>query len=187
MELTLKEGKELIKLARDAIYSKLFGKEPAVSDALKKKFSEKRGVFVTLKRNNELRGCIGYVEALFPLYDAIIKAAKAAAFSDPRFSSLMGNEFKDIKIEVSVLTKPELIDISEPEEYLKKIKVGSDGLIVSGMYGSGLLLPQVATENGWNAEEFLEHTCIKAGLYKEAWKESNVKVYRFQAQVFDEG
>ena len=180
------EGKELIKIAKSSISCFFSGKECAVSDELKEKFNEKLGVFVTLKVDNELRGCIGFVEGIAPLHEAVIKAAKSAAFSDPRFKPLTEEEFNKIKAEVSVLTKPELIKVDKAEEYLEKIKVGEDGLIVKSSYGSGLLLPQVPLEWNWNVKEFLEHTCQKAGLDKDEWKELENKIYKFQAQVFEE-
>ena len=181
------EGERLIKLARNSISCFFSKKEPVISNEIKSKFKEKQGVFVTLKINNELRGCIGYAEGIFPLYEAVINAAKAAAFSDPRFAPLTEEEFKKVRVEVSILTEPELIKVSKPEEYMEKIKIGEDGLIVKSTYGSGLLLPQVPIEWKWDVKEFLEHICEKAGLEKDAWKDLQNKIYKFQAEVFEEG
>ena len=185
--LNKRDGKELIKIAKSAISSVFLKKEQVIDCKVKEKFKEKQGVFVTLKINDKLRGCIGFVEGVFPLYEAVTNAARSAAFSDPRFMPLTEGEFKDTKIEVSVLTKPELIEAEKPEDYLDKVKVGEVGLIIKSRLGSGLLLPQVPVEWNWNVKEFLEHTCQKAGLDKDAWKYPNNKVYKFQAQIFGEG
>jgi len=117
---------------------------------------------------------------------AIFQAARAAAFEDPRFPPVQKEELSDIDIEISVLTVPELISVEDPSEYPGKIKVGEDGLIIRGRYGSGLLLPQVATEWKWDPMQFLKHTCQKAGLASDAYKDLSNKVYKFQAIVFGE-
>ena len=131
--------------------------------------TEKRGVFVTLYKKKHLRGCIGFPEPILPLGIALIKAAKAAAFEDPRFSPLSTSELKEIKIEITLLTKPKKTDP-------KKIKVGKDGLIIKKGFNSGLLLPQVAVEYKWDAKTFLEQTCLKAGLDKDAWKDAESSI-----------
>lgn len=172
---------DLVKLARDSIKS-YFNKEKVEFP----KDSPKRGVFVTLYKGEELRGCIGYPEPIMQLNEAVFQAAKGAAFEDSRFSLLKEEELKDIRIEVSVLTPPELIEVKSSEEYLDNINVGEDGLVIRSQLGSGLLLPQVATEYGWSAEEFLQQTCIKAGLSVDDWKEGGVEVFKFQAKVYKE-
>jgi uncharacterized protein (TIGR00296 family) len=183
----LGEGKKLITLARDAISSAFSNKDFVVKEELKKEFSKVLGVFVTLNKGGMLRGCIGFPEGVFPLYEGVVKAAKSAAFSDPRFPRLSEEELKDVAIEVSVLTEPKRIRVKRPEEYLKEIKVGRNGLIVRSTFGSGLLLPQVATEYDWDTRTFIEHTCLKAGLPKDSWKDiENCAVFRFQSQVFSE-
>lgn len=184
--ISQEEGQKLLQLAKKSIISVLDKKELAVDSYLKQRFSEKQGCFVTLHKKGELRGCIGFPEPIMPLYNAIMKAAKLAAFEDPRFPSLERDELKDIKLEISVLTKPMLCEVKKPEEYIQKVKVGRDGLIIRGHYGSGLLLPQVAPEWHWDCREFLEHTCIKAGLAKDSWKDLSNKIYTFQAQIFSE-
>ena len=186
MVFTLKEGKELISLARDSISKHLESKAIVVNDKTKKRYSEKQGVFVTLHKNGELRGCIGFPEPVLPLFEAVIQAAKSAAFGDPRFPSLSKEEYKDISVEISVLSIPKLIEVDKPEDYPKKIKIGKDGLIIRSAFGSGLLLPQVAPEWHWNEEEFLDNTCNKAGLSPEFWKQGNCKIFKFQAQIFKE-
>lgn len=141
---------------------------------------EKRGAFVTLKKNNELRGCIGYIVPVEPLYKAVIDMTVSSSTKDPRFIPVSGSELKDIKIEISALTP--LVLISNPNQ----IEVGKHGLYITKGNHSGLLLPQVATEYKWNRDEFLNQTCLKANLPKNAWKEKGTKIYTFTAQVFSE-
>lgn len=188
MAFTIKDGKALIDLAHKSIDSILNNKELKVDSTLKKRFNEKRGVFVTLHKGGELRGCIGFLEPIFSLHDAITKASVAAAFEDPRFSPLTSEEMKEsnIEIEVSVLTVPEPVDNSSPEKCIKDIKVKRDGLIVEMGHSKGCLLPQVAPEYGWGEKEFLEHTCMKAGLDGDTWKNKECKIFKFSAQIFAE-
>lgn len=143
-------------------------------------FKEKRGAFVTLHINGRLRGCIGYIAGIKPIPETIIDMAIASAFKDPRFPPLKREEFEKIDIEISVLTPIERVN------NIDEIQVGRDGLIISNGYRQGLLLPQVATEYGWNREQFLEHTCYKAGLPGDAWKWKDTKIEKFSAQVFGE-
>ncbi|MCP3682289.1 MAG: AmmeMemoRadiSam system protein A [bacterium] len=180
------EVEELLKLARDAVSAVFAKKELKLSEHVKKKFSKEQGVFVSLHKNKELRGCIGFAEPVYPLYNAVIRAATSAAFKDPRFTQLKESEMKEVKFEISVLTVPELIEVGQPTEYLKRIEIGKDGLIVRYGPYSGLLLPQVAKEWGWNVEQFLENTCTKAGLAPEAWKESKCDIFKFQAMIASE-
>ncbi len=140
----------------------------------------KRAAFVTLKKNGELRGCIGTIVADRPLYKTIIECSYSAAFRDPRFSPLENAELSAIRIEISVLTDAEQV------KSLDEIQTGRDGLIIEKGVNRGLLLPQVATEQGWDRDAFISHTCIKAGLPGDAWKDPAVKVFRFQAIVFGE-
>jgi MEMO1 family protein len=139
---------------------------------------EPRGAFVTLEKNHQLRGCIGFIEAVKPLHETIREMAQAAAFRDPRFPPLRKEEWPQVEVEISVLTPMRRIqDVSE-------IQVGTHGLmIVRGPY-RGLLLPQVATDYGWDPKTFLEHTCTKAGLPTDAWKDPDAKIYVFSADVF---
>jgi AmmeMemoRadiSam system protein A len=177
MNLSPHEKEQLKELARQTIEGVLFGKntdEFEPTETLK----EKRGAFVTIKKKDQLRGCIGYLKAVLPLYETIREMAIQAAFDDPRFSPLQKNEWKDINIEISVLTPmKKLSDVSE-------IKVGVHGLYIEKGPYSGLLLPQVATEHRWNSITFLENTCYKAGLPKDAWKSKDTVVYIFSADVF---
>jgi uncharacterized protein len=171
--------KELLELARLSI-SSIFSNETIDIDTYNQ--TEKQGCFVTLKKNKELRGCIGFPIAVLPLNEAIFQAARAAAFEDPRFPPVTESEFEEIKIEVSILTIPE--EVKKP--YEKNIKIGEDGLIIKDKNQSGLLLPQVAPEWNWNVTQFLEHTCEKAGLEKEAYKDDNTTVEKFQAKIYTE-
>jgi len=183
---TNEEGKILVGIAKSTI-ERWFTREPRdISPEISKKFSEKLGVFVTLKINGELRGCIGFTEPRFLLIDGIQRAALFAAFQDPRFPPLREEEFDKLEVEVSVLTKPSLILVRKPEDYLNTIKIGRDGLILEYSGCSGLLLPQVPVEEKWTVKEFLDYTCLKAGVSPETWKNPDCKIYSFQAQIFNE-
>jgi uncharacterized protein (TIGR00296 family) len=186
MVLSKEQGKKLLKIARAAIESELNGTDFWLEDDFKKEFSFLSGIFVTLTINKELRGCIGYPEAMFPLYQALVNSAVNAAFDDPRFEPLTKEEYKYIDIEVTVLTEPEEIKVKDSSEYLHTIKIGRDGLIAEKGHRRGLLLPQVPVEWKWNVEEFLGHTCDKAGLSKDSWKSLDTKIYKFEGQIFSE-
>ena len=184
--ISLADGKRLLNLAKDAVKSHFTGQDVVVEPELRDKYSEKQGVFVTLHKDNQLRGCIGFPEPVMPLTDAIIHAAKSAAFSDPRFGTLQKEELKEIVFEISILTVPKKIEVSKPEEYLENIKIGRDGLIIKASSGSGLLLPQVFTEYKCTPEQALEMTCQKAGLPADAWKDLTNDILSFSAQIFAE-
>jgi len=182
--LTIDQRKELLALARMTIFNALEGerapdpeKEGTFADPI---FSEKCGAFVTLHIRGKLRGCIGYIVGTRKLTETIIDMAAAAAFKDPRFPALTKSEFDQIDLEISVLTPIEQVT------GVDDIQVGRDGLIVANGYRQGLLLPQVATEYGWNRDQFLEHTCYKAGLPGDAWKWKDTRIEKFSAQVFGE-
>lgn len=184
LSLTKKEKELFIKLARNEIEKHLGINETQISeDDLKPYpifFEQKYGSFVTLHINENLRGCIGYIQPITILHRQIRLCAKAAAFEDPRFYPLTGEEYPFIEIEISLLSPIEKV------ESLDEIQVGRDGLIVQHSIFQGLLLPQVATENNWNKEEFLSHTCLKAGLPSDCWKRNDVIIKKFSAYVFDE-
>lgn len=183
--MDLKDGRAAVKLARNAAEKFLSGKGTAKAE-LPKIFEENRGAFVTLHTYPEkkLRGCIGYAEPIMPLYKAVMQCAVHAC-QDPRFPPVKESELSKIIFEVSILTKPELIECS-PKEYPKHVKIGKDGLIVRKGFHSGLLLPQVAEELKCTAKDFLRHTCLKAGLMPDSWLEGNCRIYKFQAEVFRE-
>lgn len=176
----------IIKLARDSILSILNNKPLVVSKSVKDKLSQKQGVFVTLSKFDELRGCIGYTLPYFSLWEGIVNASRAAAFKDDRFTPLKKDEFNKIKIDVSVLSLPKKIVVSDKKEYLTKIKIGVDGLIIKYKGYSGVLLPQVALEYNWSVKEFLANLCLKAGLTKDCYLDKDALMYKFQAEIFTE-
>ena len=187
IRLSDSDGVFLIKIARMAVTEFLSnGKRMKLESEDEKKFSFNSGVFVTLNNADGLRGCIGFPMPDKKLSHGIIDAAIAAATEDPRFSPVKANEMNDIVFEVTVLTPPVEITVNDPMEYLEKIKVGRDGLIIRNSFSSGLLLPQVPVEYGWNVEEFLQHTCEKAGLGKDVWKNEKVKIEKFEGIVYKE-
>ncbi len=198
--LTKQEGDMAVQLARKAIEECLNNGIKIEPSNLPKIFSEKRGVFVTLntpktpylntgtvqgiEHSKELRGCIGRPYPVLPLGEAIIVSAINAARDDPRFSPVKPEEINDLVIEVTVLTIPKRIN-SKPKELPEKIVIGRDGLIVATGMCSGLLLPQVAVEHGFDCTEFLCQTCMKAGLMPDAWL-NGAEVYSFEGQIFEE-
>ena len=181
------DGEKLVKTARAVVTEFLKTKNKMKLDKdFEESFSSNAGVFVTLNHKSNLRGCIGYALPDKKLYNALQEAAISAATDDPRFPSVAFEELDQITFEVTVLTPPQEIEVSDPQEYPSKVKVGRDGLIVKSGFNSGLLLPQVPKEYGWNEEEFLGHTCEKAGLSKEQWKEKDTKILKFEGIVFKE-
>jgi uncharacterized protein (TIGR00296 family) len=190
-DLTLEEGKFLINLARNTVKQYLeTGKTSNPPKETSKKLFEHCGVFVTINSlrdgEKELRGCIGYPYPTNPLVEAVIDSAINAATEDPRFEPMSLSELSKVVFEVSVLTPPEPVKVANPKDYLNKIKVGEDGLIVERGPYKGLLLPQVPVEWGWCEEEFLCQCCMKAGLPPDTWLTKDAKIYKFKAIVFDE-
>ncbi|HEX17162.1 MAG TPA: TIGR00296 family protein [Thermoplasmatales archaeon] len=184
--LTLEEGKKAVKLARNTVDSYVKGIEiPDIE--LGNKFNEKSGAFVTILTfpARELRGCIGIPEPIYDLKTSIMESAKSAT-RDPRFPPLREEELQGVVIEVTILTPPKLIEVEDPRDYVNKIKIGRDGLIAEKGFYKGLLLPQVPVEWGWDVEEFLSQTCMKAGLPPDAWIDEDTKIYSFQGQIFCE-
>ena len=185
--LSKSDGIELVKLARQTVVDYFKNKELKIRQT---KFKQKRGVFVSIHTfpEHKLRGCIGYPHPTLPLGEALQKAAISAAFQDTRFLPLSEKELSDVIFEVSILTEPELIKVKNPKEYLKKIKIGKDGLIMECDLHKGLLLPQVPLqfEPKWDVQTFLEHLCMKSGLLPDMWLDPRVKIYKFQCQIFKE-
>ena len=178
-------GQYLVEVAKNAIATYLeTGKRPFIPEDCPEELKEELGVFVTLNKKHRLRGCIGYPEPVKSLIESTIDVAIAAAFDDPRFPELKKEEYNDLEFEVTDLTQPELIEIAHPNQYLKEIEIGRDGLIIQKGYARGLLLPQVAPENGFSVEEFLDHTCMKAGISADSWMDESCDVYKFQGQIF---
>ena len=187
IQLSDSDGIFLVKTARMAVTEFLSnGKRTKLESEYEGKFSFNSGVFVTLNNSDGLRGCIGFPMPDKKLSHGIIDAAISAATEDPRFSPVKTNELNDIVFEVTVLTPPDEIVVTDPTEYLGKIKVGRDGLIIRHSFSSGLLLPQVPVEYDWSVEEFLQHTCEKAGLARDTWKNESVKIEKFEGIIFKE-
>jgi AmmeMemoRadiSam system protein A len=184
MELNIEQQKKLLGLARYTIKYYLENRKLPSAD-MEGEYSDEIfkmlcGAFVTLHIRGRLRGCIGYIKGVKNIPETIIDMSKASSFQDPRFPPLMRDEVDMIDIEISVLSPIEKVnDVSE-------IVTGRDGLIISNGIRSGLLLPQVATENKWGLDRFLEHTCMKAGLPTDAWKWKDTRIEKFSAQVFGE-
>ena len=186
-ELSDEDGEFLVKTARKVVTEFLKNnKKIKFDEENEKKFSFNSGIFVTLNNPEGLRGCIGYPLPNKKLSNALVDSAISAATEDPRFPSVDSNELDKIIFEVTVLTPPVEIKVNDPLEYPSKIKVGRDGLIVKSGSNSGLLLPQVPKEYGWDEEQFLDHTCEKAGIPKEYWKEKETKILKFEGIVFKE-
>ncbi len=187
MSLSDHDGEILVRIARDVVTEYLkTGKKNALQEDFKSRFSYNSGVFVTLNKANDLRGCIGFPTPEKNLYQSLVDAAIASATADPRFPPIKYEELKDISFEVTVLTPPVEVKVENTLDYPSKIKVGRDGLIVKWEFGSGLLLPQVPIEWGWNEEEFLNHTCEKAGAPQDCWKRKETKILRFEGIIFKE-
>jgi len=178
MALTREERSYLLGLARASIEARLCGRpapqmEPPGGHGVRCR----SGVFVTLRRDGALRGCIGNFTSEVPLYENVSEMACSAAFSDPRFSPVRAEELPSIDIEISVLTPMrEIDDVNE-------IEVGRHGIYIQKGYARGVLLPQVATENNFDRETFLQHTCMKAGLEPDCWKEG-ARISIFEAEIF---
>lgn len=188
----MKSSEFLLRLSREAIEAFAKTKKAIpIPEKYPKELKEKRGVFVSLHKKTEgykeLRGCIGFPTAEKPLIEGIIDASVSAS-RDPRFPSLKEEELKDVFIEISILSEPKLIEVKSSKEYLNKIKIGKDGLIISRSPFAGLLLPQVPLEFDppWTVEDFLNNLCIKAALPIESWKYPSVRIYKFQAEVIKE-
>jgi AmmeMemoRadiSam system protein A len=176
--LTEEEKHFLHRIARRAIEDGVRGKPVPDLTVESRALMEKMGAFVTLKKRGQLRGCIGHIIGNKPLYKIVGEMAVAAAFNDPRFNPVTQAELSDLEIEISVLTPLRRI------KHVDEIEVGKHGILMRKGFYSGLLLPQVATENGWDRKTFLEYTCLKAGLPKDAWKDKETIIYVFSAEVF---
>jgi len=174
------EKQYLLDLVRNTIVNILETGEFPETEPVSEKMREKYGVFVTLHKEGNLRGCIGYIEGVDQLYKSVMNMSKSAAFQDPRFPPVEKKEVDQLEIEISVLSPIKKI------ESVDEIQVGKHGLIVQQGPYRGLLLPQVATEWGWDKLQFLEQTCRKAGLSTDAWKNTETDIYIFSAEIFSE-
>ena len=180
--LTPEQRNQLLSIARRSIEAVLAGHRPDLGGvSLDPVLTRPSGAFVTLhEAGGELRGCIGSIQAVAPLFQAVSSSAINAAFRDPRFFPVTPEELPALHIEISVMSP--IVPVASVEE----IEVGRDGLIIARGSRAGLLLPQVATEYGWDRETFLRHTCIKAGLPPDSWRSPEVRIERFSAEVFGE-
>jgi AmmeMemoRadiSam system protein A len=174
------EKAELLHIARDTIERMAQGLEVPSFQVSSEALHRKLGVFVTLRREGALRGCIGFVQGIRPLFQAVGEMAAAAAFKDPRFPPVTAEELADVSLEISVLTP--LRRIRKASE----IQVGNHGIYIIRGANAGLLLPQVATESGWDRDTFLRQTCLKAGLPQDAWQDPETELYLFSADIFSE-
>ena len=183
--LTCVEGRTAVHLAREALTNYIGMKKVIELERLPPVFKEMRGVFVTLHEDGDLRGCIGYPMPILPLGRAIVDSAINACSRDPRFPRVRKEELERIEVEVTILTQPE--PYTQPKKKLPElVQIGRDGLIVTRGPYTGLLLPQVAPEWGFDSMEFLAQTCVKAGLPADAWLDEDTEVQHFQAQIFAE-
>lgn len=173
------QQQELLGLARKSIESRIT-KEPLIypNDM---NYHLQRGLFVTIHKSGELRGCIGYIKGYKDLIPSIVEMAQSAAFNDPRFNPVKQDELKDITLEISILS--DMIAVKDVHE----IEIGRDGLFLNHPYGSGLLLPQVPVEWKWDLPTYLQQICYKAGLPAGSWKDDKAELYRFTAFIFSEG
>ena len=180
--LTAEQRQTLLSIARRSIEAVLEGRRPELDRAqLDDTLTTPSGAFVTLHtKDGDLRGCIGSIEAVAPLCDAVSANAVNAAFRDPRFHPVSAEELPSLHIEISVMSP--IVGVADVSE----IEVGRDGLIIRRGSRAGLLLPQVATEYGWDRETFLRQTCVKAGLPPDSWHDSACRIERFSAEVFGE-
>jgi len=186
-KLSNEDGEILVKTARQVVTEYLKNRTKIkLEQTFESNFSYNSGVFVTLNNQIGLRGCVGFALPDKKLYNALVDAAISAATEDPRFPPVTAKELEEITFEVTVLTPPEVIHVSDTKEYPSQIKVGKDGLIVKRGFNSGLLLPQVPIEYRWTEEEFLGYTCEKAGLPKDCWRDKETQVQKFEGVVFKE-
>ncbi len=175
------ERARLLRLARASVEAAARGESFSPDEPPTGALAQPSGVFVTLKtKDGRLRGCIGLIEPGPPLQQAVVEMARSAALHDPRFPPVTPAEVDDLRIEISVLSPP------QPLDNVEHIVVGQHGLIVERGPYRGLLLPQVAPEWGWDRDEFLAHTCMKAGLPPDAWRDEKTRIYTFTAEVFGE-
>ena len=183
------DGSLLLKLARKSILQEFNKKKDKlisiIPDASMKIIGEHRGVFVSLHKKGNLKGCIGIIEPVKPLFEGVIENAKHAAFHDTRFNPLSFEELRDTKIEVSILTCPEKVEYKDGSDLIRKIRPDIDGVIIKKDYHSATFLPQVWKQLG-SPESFLRQLCMKAGLPPDEWKTGNLIVSTYQVQFFEE-
>jgi AmmeMemoRadiSam system protein A len=178
-QFSAEDRRALLALARSAIVSALTYSPPHKAEPEPACFSLRRGVFVTLEVQGKLHGCIGVIEPREPLRESVPHCAQSAALHDPRFPPLGAAELPALQIEISVLSPLSPINPND-------VEIGTHGLVVATEERRGLLLPQVATEHHFSREEFLDETCRKAGLPRDAWRDPQTKIFSFTCEVFQE-
>jgi len=189
VDLIVKEGAQLIKLARDAMKTYLVdGREMDPPSGVPESFLQTKGIFLTLEiyPTHGIRGYIGFPYPDQPLAYTTIRAAIGTAIGDMRFQEISENELDKIVLRITITSEPKKITAKDPKDIIKQIVIGRDGLIAQAGRHIGRLLPQVAVEQGWNEEEFLSRLCIHAGLPSYAWQEGKVEISTFTAQIFEE-
>ncbi|MBW6511739.1 MAG: AmmeMemoRadiSam system protein A [Desulfuromonadaceae bacterium] len=179
-QLNVEEQKILLKIARDAITAQVCNGVVYVEPREEMALNSRSGCFVTIKKGRKLRGCIGNFQSEKPLFKEVAEMAIVSATQDPRFTPMTTADLNDFFLEISVLGPLEKI------ESIDEISIGRDGIYLEKNYHRGVLLPQVATENGWDRETFLRQTCVKAGLPVNAWQDDNADIYIFNAQIFND-
>ena len=179
LSLSDDDSRALLQLARRAVVEAVSQGKLPEQIPNQGVFAEPRGVFVTLRVRGRLRGCIGVIEANEPLGDAVVRSAASAALQDPRFPPVRSDELDHLQIEISLLSPPSPICLEE-------IVIGRHGLLVSCGAQRGLLLPQVAAEHRFTPEQFIEETCRKAQLARDAWREPDTRVFGFTCDVFSD-
>ena len=186
-DLSEAQGEALLAEARRTISSRLEGKNgpSGESKGLPAIFNEKRGTFVTLTIHGGLRGCIGHIIPQESLIEGIRENALNAAFRDPRFRPLTRDEWKDVHIEISILTEPKPLSYTDAQDLLGKLRPGIDGVIIKKGFHQSTFLPQVWDQLP-DKREFLSHLCLKAGLDGDAWKKGDLEVSTYQVQAFEE-
>ena len=178
--LKSKEKKILLEIAHKAIAAVVREEDTTPEPREEKALNIRNGCFVTIKQDEELRGCIGNFQSDLPLFKEVAEMAAASACKDPRFYPLQEDEISNISIDISVLSPLEKI------EDIESIEIGTHGIYLEKGYYRGVLLPQVATEHKWDRETFLKQTCIKAGLPTDSWEAEDTDLYIFSAEVFSD-
>jgi hypothetical protein len=179
-ELNAHEKQALLAIARKAIVHGVQTGQEYIEPREEKTLNQRNGCFVTIKQNQQLRGCIGNFQSELPLFKEVAQMAQASASKDPRFYPLKEEDLTNFNLEISVLSPLRKV------ESIEEIEVGTHGIYIEKSFYRGVLLPQVATEHNWDRQTFLKQTCIKAGLHTDAWEAEDADIYVFSAQVFGE-
>ena len=179
-ELNPHEQQILLDIARQAIIHGVQTGQEYIEPREEKALNQRNGCFVTIKQNGQLRGCIGNFQSELPLFKEVAQMAQASATKDPRFYPLKESDLDTFSLEISVLSPLNKI------EEIDEVEIGRHGIYIEKSFYRGVLLPQVATEHGWDRTTFLKQTCIKAGLPTDAWQAEDAEIYIFSAQVFGE-